>query len=131
LLKTIGLIAAAAAFAISPSALRADDGLWPCEILLCLSNPGGAGEFAQCLPPIRKLPAHLASLKPFPVCREAGVSAARYTPPAKSGQSGRVEMRFADGRVQAFVLDPNDARLPSRNVRHPERDFAISMQAPR
>ncbi len=32
---------------------RADD--WGCKVILCLSNPGGATQYAQCRPPVQKL----------------------------------------------------------------------------
>lgn len=50
---------------------KADD--WPCEALLCLSNPGGATQYSQCVPPMQELwqwlsqPGHS-----FPQCPSAG-----------------------------------------------------------
>lgn len=120
MLKTIGLIAACAALSIDPSPASADDGSWPCEVLLCLSNPGGATEFAECLPPIRKLATHMASFKPFPVCTAGGVSAARYTPPSRSGQSGLIEMLFADGSTKTYVINPIFARSDGGDRWHVE-----------
>lgn len=32
---------------------RADD--WGCQVILCLSNPGGPTQYAECRPPIEKL----------------------------------------------------------------------------
>lgn len=47
---------------------------WGCQVLLCLSNPGGPTEFAECVPPIEKLWAALSKIPPdpFPTCPEAG-----------------------------------------------------------
>ena len=33
---------------------------WGCQVILCLSNPGGATQYAQCRPPIRELWRRLA-----------------------------------------------------------------------
>ena len=122
--KTIGLIAACAAISIKPSPASADDGSWPCEVLLCVSNLGGAIEFAECLTPIHKLATHLASFKPFPVCTAGGVSAARYTPPSRSSQSGLIEMRFADGSTKTYVINPIVARSDGGDRWHIELERA-------
>lgn len=45
--------------------------LWGCEVMLCLSNPGGPTEFAECKPPIEKLWKHLAKGHSFPTCTQA------------------------------------------------------------
>lgn len=54
---------------------RADS--WGCQVVLCLSNPGGATQFAECRPPIEKLWTHLAKGYSFPVCTGAGVKVLR------------------------------------------------------
>lgn len=50
---------------------------WACEVLLCLSNPGGPTEFAECRPPIHRLWKHLAKGRSFPVCNGVGFRASR------------------------------------------------------
>ena len=45
---------------------RADD--WGCQVILCLSNPGGPTQYAQCRPPVKKLWRWLARGKSFPTC---------------------------------------------------------------
>lgn len=50
---------------------------WACEVLLCLANPGGPTEFAECRPPIHKLWDHLAKGRPVPVCGGIGFRASR------------------------------------------------------
>lgn len=45
---------------------------WGCEVLLCLSNPGGPTEFAQCVAPINRLYDTLKDGGSFPTCEEAG-----------------------------------------------------------
>lgn len=42
----------------SPGRAQAND--WGCEVILCLSNPGGPTQFAECRPPIQKLWRELA-----------------------------------------------------------------------
>lgn len=43
-----------------------------CQVLLCLSNPGGPTQFAECVLPITKLYQQLAKGKPFPTCTMSG-----------------------------------------------------------
>lgn len=53
-------------------AARASD--WGCEVLLCLSNPGGPTEYSQCRPPIERLWDHLKHGGGMPSCSMAGSS---------------------------------------------------------
>ncbi|WP_155741657.1 hypothetical protein [Burkholderia territorii] len=41
---------------------------WGCQVMLCLSNPGGPEQYAECEPPIERLWAALRRGDPFPVC---------------------------------------------------------------
>lgn len=43
---------------------------WGCEVLLCLSNPGGPMQFGECVPPITRLFDALSKVPPdpFPTC---------------------------------------------------------------
>lgn len=43
---------------------------WGCEVLLCLSNPGGPMQFGECVPPITRLFNALSKVppEPFPSC---------------------------------------------------------------
>ena len=59
------------------NALNADSGMsgndeWACKVAMCMANPGGPTEFAECVDPIRRLHRHLAKGRPFPVCRFLG-----------------------------------------------------------
>jgi hypothetical protein len=45
---------------------HADD--WGCQVLLCLSNPGGPEQYGTCVPPIEKLWSALRHGDPFPTC---------------------------------------------------------------
>ena len=67
-------------YTFSSSIARADD--WGCQVLLCLSNPGGATQYAECRPPIERLWSHLAKGRSFPICSGAGFTATtpRYEP---------------------------------------------------
>ncbi|MGX7006059.1 hypothetical protein [Caballeronia sp. KNU42] len=51
---------------VTPDLAHADD--WGCQVLLCLANPGGPEQYAQCVPPIEKLWAALRHGDPFPTC---------------------------------------------------------------
>jgi len=62
-------LAALAAGQLVAAPARADD--WGCQVLLCLSNPGGPTEFAECRPPIERLWRHLRRGRPFPGCAMA------------------------------------------------------------
>lgn len=74
-LASIGLIGGSLAVA-TPA--HADDQGWACEVALCVSNPGGWMEFAECVPPIEKLISQLAFGGSFPVCVGGGMSSATY-----------------------------------------------------
>lgn len=50
------------------SMAHADDDMWGCEVLLCLSNPAGPTAVGECVPPITKLWKHLAKGHSFPSC---------------------------------------------------------------
>lgn len=41
---------------------------WGCQVLLCLSNPGGAEQYSECVPPIERLWRALRHGDPFPTC---------------------------------------------------------------
>jgi hypothetical protein len=44
----------------------ADD--WGCQVILCLSNPGGPEQYSECVPPIERLWKALRHGDPFPTC---------------------------------------------------------------
>jgi len=69
------VIALGAHYLIPINIARADS--WGCQVILCLSNPGGATQFAECRPPVEKLWKHLAKGYSFPVCVGAGVKVLR------------------------------------------------------
>jgi hypothetical protein len=57
-------------YLISSGDARADD--WGCEVVLCLSNPGGPTQYAECRDPIQKLWRELAKGHSFPTCSGVG-----------------------------------------------------------
>ena len=91
----------------TPSSAQAADSTWACEVLLCASNPGGWMQYAQCVPPIRKLLRSLALGGGFPTCSAGGVTAAKYTKP-KSGRPGFVVMTMRDGNRATYTV-PTEA----------------------
>jgi len=92
-------LAMATLFTPAP-ALASDFG---CQVLLCLSNPGGPTQYGQCVPPITKLWRQLAQGKPFPTCSGGGVIKAKVRNKNDSVRR-RVEMTYADGRTVTYSL---------------------------
>ena len=88
---------------------RAADSTWACEVLLCASNPGGWMQFAECVPPIRKLITHLGLGGGFPTCSAGGVRKADYTKP-RNGQPGYVVMTMTDGTRTRYTV-PTSAQV--------------------
>jgi hypothetical protein len=76
---------------------------WGCQVLLCLSNPGGPTQYAACVPPITKLWNQLATGHGFPACTEGGVSATK-THGKRGSSSYRVTMTYTDGSQQNYSL---------------------------
>lgn len=69
------LIAAASICSISLISVSANADDWGCQVLLCMSNPGGPTQYASCVPPITKLYKQLAKGKAFPTCVTSGGTA--------------------------------------------------------
>ncbi|MGR9235000.1 hypothetical protein ACVMIX_006664 [Rhizobium leguminosarum] len=59
----------------SPGKAQANE--WGCEVILCLSNPGGPTQFAACRPSIQKLWRELAEGHSFPTCSGATFHSSR------------------------------------------------------
>ncbi|MBZ9764783.1 hypothetical protein LB553_28525 [Mesorhizobium sp. CA8] len=62
-------------YLVFDSKARADE--WGCQVILCLSNPGGATQYAECRPPINKLWRWLAKGHSFPTCSGVGFQSSR------------------------------------------------------
>jgi hypothetical protein len=104
-LAVAGLISAS----IAAAPARAADSTWACEVLLCASNPGGWMQFAECVPPIRKLISHLAVGGGFPTCSAGDVRKADYSKP-KNGRPGYVVMTMTDGTRTRYTV-PTSAQV--------------------
>ena len=66
--KTVWIVAAIVILCFLAPSVYASS--WGCECILCMSNPGGAKQFKECHPPIKKLERHLARGGRFPQCKE-------------------------------------------------------------
>lgn len=71
----LGICCISSAYLVSNEKARA--GEWGCQVILCLSNPGGATEYAQCRQPIQKLWQTLAAGHAFPTCTSIGFQSGR------------------------------------------------------
>lgn len=109
-------------YLVFDSKARADE--WGCQVILCLSNPGGATQYAECRPPINKLWRWLAKGRSFPTCSGVGFQNSRpgydpyycnegYTLTSSFGSDGRVatcvstSRRPVDRRFCSFGRDDN------------------------
>ena len=87
-----------------PGTARADD--WGCQVILCLSNPGGPEQYAECVPPIEKLWAALRHGDPFPAC-DFGAGGAQGTSAANIFASAgycREDLLYWGGPEQGELL---------------------------
>jgi hypothetical protein len=82
-------------------ALASDD--WGCQVLLCVSNPGGATQYPACVPPITKLWKHLSLGGAFPTCTGGGVSKTKVNN-LKDPARRSVTMTYDDGRRSTLSL---------------------------
>ena len=93
---------AACALSISVSTpARAND--LGCQVLLCLSNPGGATQYGACVAPMAKLWQRLATGGSLPGCSGSGVAKTKVYD-RDSALRRRVVLMFADGRQQTYPL---------------------------
>ena len=96
---SLGLLIGAS---VSTPAVAADQ-TWACQVAICASNPGGWMQFAECVPPIRKLITSLAMGGSFPTCTSGGFDSAKYTKP-KHGNPGTVVFTMSNGTKQAYTV---------------------------
>ena len=71
---------------------------WGCQVLLCLANPGGPTQYAECVGPISRLGDALRRGQVFPTCRGASAST--------SGTDGKFYRKHGYGFI--------DVTLPSQ-----------------
>ncbi len=106
------IIAPAAALCTPATPAQAND--LGCQVLLCLSNPGGATQYGACVPPMVKLWERLALGGSFPGCSGGGVAKTKVYD-RNSPTRRRVVMTFADGRQTTYSL-ANIERLPQAAI---------------
>ncbi|MGF6479569.1 hypothetical protein [Paraburkholderia sp. JPY419] len=98
----LALLAGTSFFA--PGVAHADD--WGCQVMLCLSNPGGPEQYGECVPPIEKLWRALRHGDPFPTC-DFGAGGAHGTSATSTFASGgycREDLLVWGGPEQSELL---------------------------
>ena len=98
----VALIGSTPIFA--PGVAHADE--WGCQVLLCLSNPGGPEQYRACVPPIEKLWRALRHGDPFPTCDfgEGGSQGTFATNTFASGGYCREDLLYWGGHEQSELL---------------------------
>jgi hypothetical protein len=89
---------------LAPGVAHADD--WGCQVLLCLSNPGGPEQYSACVPPIERLWSALRHGESFPTCDfSAGGSQGTFaTNTFASGGYCREDLLYWGGPEQSELL---------------------------
>ncbi|MBP1884763.1 hypothetical protein [Sinorhizobium mexicanum] len=101
----IGIVSAVVSSSYLISVSNARGGDWGCEVILCLSNPGGPSQYAECRPPIRKLWRELAKGHSFPTCSGVGFKASRRGyEPYYCDKDYRLTTRYGDRRREASCV---------------------------
>ncbi len=96
---------------------RADD--WGCKVILCLSNPGGATQYAQCRPALQKLWRWLARGKSFPTCSSAGFESSRPRyEPYYCNDGYRLTVSYADRRRVVSCVSTSAQAVNSSLCKH-------------
>src|SRR3546814_20548044 len=110
-MKALNLAFAAALVgaSVSSAPAMASDNTWACEVVLCLSNPGGPTQYGACVPPITKLWRQLAFGGGFPTCSGSGIAKTKYKKP-DDGRPGRLTVTWADGRQQTSYQPRKDRK---------------------
>ncbi|MFM0229701.1 hypothetical protein PQQ76_11685 [Paraburkholderia sediminicola] len=89
---------------LAPGLANADD--WGCQVLLCLSNPGGPEQYSACVPPIEKLWSALRHGDSFPTC-DFGAGGSQGTFATNTFASGgycREDLLYWGGPEQSELL---------------------------
>jgi hypothetical protein len=89
---------------LAPGVAHADD--WGCQVLLCLSNPGGPEQYGACVPPIERLWSALRDGDPFPPC-DFGAGGSQGTSATNTFASGgycREDLLYWGGPEQSELL---------------------------
>ena len=112
--------------AVQSTPAVASDNTWACEVVLCISNPGGPTQYPACVPPITKLWRVLALGGSFPTCTGGGIAKTKYKKP-DDGRPGRLTVTWTDGRQQTYYQPRNGAGTCSSK---PEPFFRWRRNAP-
>jgi hypothetical protein len=91
-------------FVLMPAFAHADE--WGCQVILCLSNPGGPEQYSECVPPIEKLWRALRHGDPFPTC-DFGSGGSQGTSASNTFASGgycREDLLYWGGPEQSELL---------------------------
>jgi hypothetical protein len=101
---SLALVLIGGASIFAPGLAHADD--WGCQVLLCLSNPGGPEQYSACVPPIEKLWSALRHGDSFPTCDfGAGGSQGMFaTNTFASGGYCREDLLYSGGPEQSELL---------------------------
>ncbi|MDR8105040.1 hypothetical protein KPB04_25265 [Burkholderia cenocepacia] len=94
-----------------PGLAYADD--WGCQVILCLSNPGGPEQYGECVPPIERLWRALRHGDPFPTCG-FGTGGSRGTAASNTFADGgycREDLLYWGGPEQSELLCRADGAI--------------------
>lgn len=109
-------------YLISGGNARAGD--WGCEVILCLSNPGGPTQYAECRSPVEKLWRELAEGRPFPSCSGVGFHASQSGyEPYYCDEGYRLAFRYGDRGREAICVSITPRTVP-HNECYADRDGA-------
>ena len=88
----------------APGVAYADD--WGCQVILCLSNPGGPEQYSECVPPIERLWRALRHGDPFPTCdfRAGGSQGTFASNTFANGGYCREDLLYWGGPEQSELL---------------------------
>ena len=104
----IVLLALGGIFILRPQPAHAS--AWGCQVILCMSNPGGPEQYGACVPPVQRLYSVLAHGGSFPTCSEGGTTAALAYEPAYFCPEGSTpagnEQRGGVGLGGCYYTDP-------------------------
>ncbi|SEJ81201.1 hypothetical protein SAMN05518849_11471 [Sphingobium sp. AP50] len=106
------IVGGAALIASAVPSVPAHASTLSCQVIICLSNPGGPTQYRECVPPISELWRMLARGASFPKCSEGGVvkSVVRNL---KSPARRSVELTYRDGRRETLSLANIEQNSPS------------------
>jgi hypothetical protein len=102
--QSLGLACFIGTSVIAPGLAHAED--WGCQVILCLSNPGGPEQYTECVPPIEKLWRALRHGDPFPTC-DFGAGASQGTSAANTFASAaycREDLLYWGGPEQSELF---------------------------